>query len=157
MELLLLRHGAAGSASSAGSDELRELTPEGLITSRAMATMLKGAGLVPAAIVASPLVRAQQTGEVCRDIFEVPLRLDHRLRPGTELGSLQQIVDEANAESLLVVGHEPDISRVVHRLTGGSVKMQKCGLARILLQRVEPGSGIILSLLAPDVLPQHHT
>ena len=47
---------------------------------------------------------------------------------------------------VLVVGHEPDFSQVVHDLTGGRVDFKKGGIAAV---RVERGSGELLVAAAP--------
>jgi len=50
---------------------------------------------------------------------------------------------------VLVVGHEPDFSQVVHDLTGGTVDFKKGGVAAV---REERGSGELLTLLRPREL-----
>jgi len=50
---------------------------------------------------------------------------------------------------VLVVGHEPSFSRVVHDLTGARVDFKKGGVAAI---RVERAAGELLVLLRPREL-----
>ena len=51
---------------------------------------------------------------------------------------------------VLVVGHEPDFSQVVHDLTGGRVDLKKGGAAGIRMEH--PGRGELVSLLRPREL-----
>ena len=48
--------------------------------------------------------------------------------------------------TILLVGHEPDFSQIVHDLTGGRVDMKKGGVAGV---RVERRSGELIALLRP--------
>ena len=50
---------------------------------------------------------------------------------------------------VLVVGHEPSFSQVVHDLTGGRVDFKKGGVAAI---RLEGGRGELIVLLRPREL-----
>jgi len=50
---------------------------------------------------------------------------------------------------VLVVGHEPDFSQVVHDLTGAQIDMKKGGVAGL---RVDGGRGELIVLLRPREL-----
>jgi phosphohistidine phosphatase len=50
---------------------------------------------------------------------------------------------------VLVVGHEPSFSQVVHDLTGGRVDFKKGGVAAV---RAERSGGELLTLLRPKEL-----
>ena len=154
MELYFFRHGEAEPASAGGRDEGRELTATGRQESRSMAEALSRAGLRPEAIYTSPLVRARQTGEILGEVFGLPPQADERLRCGAAFGDAQALAAERGPARIMFVGHEPDLSTIVHQLTGGRVKMRTSGCARVQADRVEPGLGILLWLLAPDVFPQ---
>jgi phosphohistidine phosphatase len=52
-------------------------------------------------------------------------------------------------ERILVVGHEPDFSQVVHDLTGAQIDLKKGGVAGV---RVEGGHGELIALLRPREL-----
>ena len=154
MELYFFRHGEAEPASAGGTDEARELTARGRQESRSMAEALLRAGLRPEAIYTSPLVRARQTGEVLGEVFELPPRADERLRCGAAFGDVQALASERGLARIMLVGHEPDLSTIVHHLTGGRVKMRTSCCARVEADRMEPGLGILVWLLSPDVFPQ---
>jgi phosphohistidine phosphatase len=52
-------------------------------------------------------------------------------------------------ERILVVGHEPDFSQVVHDLTGAQIDMKKGGVAGV---RLDGGHGELIVLLRPREL-----
>jgi len=153
MELYFFRHGEATPASVGGTDEARELTARGRQESRSMAEALLRAGLRPEAIYTSPLVRARQTGEILGEVFGLPPQADERLRCGAASGDVQALAAERGLARIIFVGHEPDLSTIVRQLTGGQVKMRTSSCARVDADRVEPGLGILVWLLAPDVFP----
>ena len=154
MELYFFRHGEAAPASAGETDEARELTATGKQESRSMAQALLRAGLRPEAVCTSPLARARQTGEILGEVFGLPPQADERLRCGATLGDVQTLAAERGLARIMFVGHEPDLSTIVHQLTGGRVKMRTSCCARVHADPVEPGLGILLWLLAPDVFPQ---
>jgi len=153
MELYFYRHGEAEPASAGGTDDARELTARGRQESRSMAEALLRAGVHPEAIYTSPLVRARQTGEILGEVFGLPPQADERLCCGATLGDIQALAAERDLTRILFVGHEPDLSTIVHHLTGGRVKMRTSCCARVQADRMEPGLGILVWLLSPDALP----
>ena len=154
MELYFFRHGEAEPASAGGTDDARELTARGRQESRSMAEALLRAGIRPEAIYTSPLVRARQTGEILGEVFGVPPQADGRLSCGATFGDVQALAAERGLARVMFVGHEPDLSTIVYQLTGGLVKMRTSCCARVDADRVEPGLGILVWLLAPDVFGQ---
>ena len=154
MELYFFRHGEAEPPSAGGTDEARQLTDRGRQESSSMAEALLRAGLRPEAICTSPLARARQTGEILGEVFGLPPQADERLRCGATFGDVQALASERGLARIMFVGHEPDLSTIVHQLTGGRVKMRTSCCARVHADRVAAGLGILLWLLAPDVFPQ---
>ena len=153
MELYFFRHGEAEPASAGGTDEARELTARGRQESRSTAEALLRAGLRPEAIYTSPLIRARQTGEILGEVFGLHPQAHERLRCGAGLGDVQALAAERGLARIMLVGHEPDLSTIVHQLTGGRVKMRTSCCARVDADRVEPGLGMLVWLLGPEVLP----
>ena len=82
--------------------------------------------------------------------FGVPAKADDRLRPGARLGQIQDLVSDLSDERAIIVGHEPDMSTIVGQLTGGRVKFRTSGCARVQIDRVEPGQGLLLCLVSPE-------
>ncbi|MFB3880927.1 MAG: phosphohistidine phosphatase SixA [Armatimonadota bacterium] len=152
MQLYLMRHGEAEAASISG-DEARELTEKGRRDVQTMAEMLIRAGARPECIYTSPLTRARQTAEIVARLLGLVAQPDSRLRPGAKLGSVQRLVEELTSASMLLVGHEPDMSSIVFHLTDGRIRMRTGGVARVDADRLEPGSGVLVWLASPELFP----
>ena len=71
-----------------------------------------------------------------------------RLRKFTPAERTQKISVSADGR-LLLVGHEPDFSRVAGELTGGRVDLKKGGLAAL---RLDGATGELLILMRPREL-----
>ena len=152
MELYFLRHGEAEPAAPGGTDDARQLTDRGRQETLAVAQALHRAGVRPEVILTSPLLRARQTGEALEEVFGVSARVEERLRSGCTLGDLQEVLADRPEARFVLVGHQPDVSRMVGRLIGDArVKMQTSCLARVEAEQVEPGGGTLIWLLSPQV------
>jgi phosphohistidine phosphatase len=125
MKLVFVRHAAAVDRTSDISEEMRYLTPEGRVFFRKTArTMLKN-GVEPALILTSPLIRAIQTADILAECLSYcgPLVVRNELKPGFGMQELTRLLDEYHsAGELLLVGHEPDLSKLI------AVLMQLSGL-----------------------------
>jgi phosphohistidine phosphatase SixA len=97
-------------------------------------------------------VRAKQTAEIAGQALSVAWQTDDRLRPGAALRHLQMLLASGQCQRIMLVGHEPDLSAIIGQLTGGRVKMRTAGCARVDLERVEPGAGVLVWLASPDML-----
>ena len=151
MELYLFRHGKAEPAGESG-DDARELTAQGREDVRRTAEALARSGVKPDAIAASPLVRARQTAEIAGQALGLAWQTDDRLRPGATLGHVLAMLAAGQWQGIMLVGHEPYLSAMVHQLTGGRVRMRTAGIARVDLERLEPGAGVLVWLASPDTL-----
>ncbi len=149
VELYLLRHGEAEPPGPDG-DQARELTDRGRADAERLAAVLKDAGVILSAILTSPLTRARQTAQIVSRVLGVAARADDRLRTGTGLGAVQELLH--GRDQVVLVGHEPYLSAIVMQLTGGRVRMQPCAIARVDLDRVEPGTGVLVWLVSPELL-----
>lgn len=154
MKLYILRHGIAAEVGPAGlGDAGRPLTDEGIARMKAAARGMKRLEVVPDVILASPLVRARHTAEIVGRELGIEVRLDDRIAPGFDVSRLDELLGERRGmASLMVVGHEPDLSGLVTALTGGLVEMKKGGLALVELNEADQRSGTLVGLLAPRVL-----
>lgn len=159
MELYLLRHGDAVEVDPARgiTEENRPLSASGEEQMRRMAEGLRRIGFRPRVVLTSPLRRAAQTAAILTAGLEIPPAQERReLRPGCDLALVAELLVEVDEEPrVLLVGHNPDLSRLVCDLTGAEVELHKGGLARVDL----PGSlrlraGTLVWLLTPEVLLQ---
>jgi phosphohistidine phosphatase len=100
----------------------------------------------------SPKVRARDTARLaCRALGVEPVEagaLGNGFDRDDALELLLAHGDDEDAR-VLVVGHEPSFSQVVHDLTGGRIDFKKGGVAAV---RVARGSGELLVLLRPREL-----
>jgi phosphohistidine phosphatase len=112
MKLVLVRHAEAAPGSP---DELRALTPEGHEQARRLGEQLRADGIQPDAVLSSPLLRARETAA---DLgFGEPQPLDE-LGPGATAEDVKAAV-AGRGETVIVVGHQPDCSRITAALRGG--------------------------------------
>ncbi len=119
----LLRHAEAEEGSP---DAERPLTERGREQAVAAGRALANMGVPIHACVTSPKVRAAQTAELACAALGVEPEEDRRLEGGPF--DPREVV-EGRGEHVLVVGHDPDFSLAVHRLTGAQVRMSKGGVA----------------------------
>ncbi len=157
MEIYFLRHGLAGSrAEWDGPDSERPLTDQGKRRMRREAATLANLGLCPQVILTSPLVRAEQTAEIVAEALKMAGRTvrDERLSPGFQVDDLRGILaDTADVGSLLLVGHEPDLSEAVSVLVGGCrLVLKKGALARVDAGDRSLADAELVWLLPPSLL-----
>ena len=163
MELYLLRHGLAVERGTAGfeDDFSRPLTPKGRRqlrkTAGAMKKLTRGVDL----ILSSPLLRAKQTADIVAAEWHLKKRLKYSnaLAPGGATSILLRQLDREHPapEKILLVGHEPDLSRLVSLLiTGGpllQMDFKKGGLCKLEADKLWAGQCATLAcLLSPRQL-----
>lgn len=113
MKVVLVRH---AEAAPGDPDELRTLTPQGHEQARRLGEQLRTDGVQPDAVLTSPLLRARETAA---DLgFGEPEPVDE-LRPGATVEDVRAAVD-GRGETVVVVGHQPDCSRITAELRGGA-------------------------------------
>lgn len=119
MKLYVMRHGPAEDDSPTGRDADRALTASGRDRTRSVARALVDGEEAPLAILSSPLVRAVQTAEIVAAACGVErVEVRREMSPGGDaLGLVAELV-RAERKRVMVVGHEPDLSMLVHRLVG---------------------------------------
>ncbi len=131
MELYFLRHGEADWKNWTKPDDERPLTPFGKKEVRAVAKFLDRLKVRPDLIVTSSLPRASQTAEIAAEVLRVKLREDDLLAKGFGLDALRTILKRHRAKKLMLVGHEPDFTKVIHGLTNAQLKLSKAGVALV--------------------------
>jgi phosphohistidine phosphatase len=145
-----LRHGEADWPDWEKSDDERPLTKRGTKEMHEVGKFLKRIKTDPDLIVTSPLPRASQTAEIAADYLKVKCRTDKLLAPGFGRQELERVLKRYPAESLMVVGHEPDFSHTITQLTGGEIKLSKAGIALVELDR-SWRNGRLLWLIPPKI------
>jgi len=133
----LLRHGDAEDANS-GDDAARRLTPKGERQARNAGLALVQLSANIDVCLTSPKVRAAQTARLACE----PLGLEPEVASELRGGSFDALSLAAGRGDVLLVGHEPDFSEEVARLTGAKVRMRKGGIAIV-------DASTLLALLRP--------
>lgn len=134
MKVYLVRHADAVPASPLLPDASRHLSAGGRASVRETAGRLKDDGVRPSLILSSPLVRALQTADILAERLEYDgeVAASPLLGPGFDLEKMDEILDSCPGEAeVALVGHEPDIGRIVARLLSrpGGFAMPKGGVA----------------------------
>lgn len=134
--LYFLRHGDAETKE--GDDATRRLTEKGERQSAEAGRALAALGAKIDACLTSPKVRAAETARIACEALGLEPETSLELRGG----AFDALAVTAGRGDVLLVGHEPDFSNEVARLTGGAVKLRKGGLAIV-------EDGTMLALLRP--------
>lgn len=121
--LYFFRHGDAEEDHGEG-DAARRLTPKGERQARAAGEALAAMGAEIDACLTSPKVRAADTARLACEALRLEPETADELR-----GPFDSLSLAAGRGDILFVGHEPDFSNEVARLTGAKVKLRKGGLA----------------------------
>ena len=137
--IYLLRHGDAEPGD--GDDAARRLTAKGERQARAAGLALAALGAEIDACLTSPKVRAAATARLTCE----PLNLEPETAAELREGSFDALALAAGRGNVLLVGHEPDFSTEVARLTGANLKLRKGGLA------VVDGSTLVALLRPRDL------
>jgi phosphohistidine phosphatase len=154
MTVYLMRHARAARREEwQGEDEARPLTDKGRREAKNAARFL-GRHCSVDLILSSTYDRAAETARIVRGGFEPapPLQMDARLEPGLKLEGFKTLIGKyADRDAILVVGHDPDFTRLVSDLAGGgNFALDKGGLARVSLD-TGAWEAVVEWLLAPDL------
>lgn len=150
MKLYFVRHGEA--VDLAPSDHSRELTERGIERVEKSAKVLKRLGIAPTVIYSSPRIRAKQTAEIIAETLGLDVKFEEDVNFGFDVTHVKTLLQGINTkDEVMFVGHNPDMSQVVHKLTGASVSMKKGGLARIDIINAKARRGELVWLIAPKV------
>lgn len=121
--IYLLRHGDAEPGD--GDDAARRLTAKGERQAKAAGEALAALGANVDACLTSPKVRAADTARIAC----AALGLEPEIAEELLVGRFDSLSLTAGRGDALLVGHEPDFSGEVARLTGANIKLRKGGLA----------------------------
>jgi phosphohistidine phosphatase len=113
MKVVLVRH---AEAAPGDPDELRTLTAAGHEQARRLGERLRAEGVEPDAVLTSPLLRARETAAGLGLGEPEPVAA---LAPGATAEDVLAAVAGRGA-TIVVVGHQPDCSRITAELRGGA-------------------------------------
>jgi phosphohistidine phosphatase len=123
--IYLLRHGDAEEGR--GDDDARRLTAKGRRQAQAAGQALAALEAKIDACLTSPKQRAGQTADLACEALGLEPETAAELRGG----GFDTLRLAASRGEVLLVGHEPDLSSEIARLTGAKAKLRKGGLAII--------------------------
>lgn len=149
-QLWFLRHGDA-EPHGARDDAARQLTARGEEQSVVAGRALAASGCSFALVFTSPKVRARDTARLAGPSLGLEAVEHTPLAAGFARRDALELVAALGADKrLLVVGHEPDFSQVIHDLTGARVDLKKGGVACVRMDGATGGP--LLVLLRPREL-----
>jgi phosphohistidine phosphatase len=148
-QLWLLRHGEA-EPHDARPDAERRLTERGRRQSRSAGLALAALQVQIHMAFTSPKVRALETARLACESLDVEPVEHASLSEGFDADGARELIGAlGDDQRVLVVGHEPDFSQVVHDLTGARVDLKKGGVAAV---RLDGTRGELVALLRPREL-----
>jgi phosphohistidine phosphatase len=148
-QLWLLRHGDAEPHGTRPDSE-RRLTERGERQARAAGEALARLGIEFAEVLTSPKVRARDTARLAAAAWGGEPEPHQPLAEGFDARDARDLLASAEPGArILVVGHEPDLSRTVAELTGARVDFKKGGLAAV---SIDGSSSELVVLMRPREL-----
>jgi phosphohistidine phosphatase len=146
--IILVRHAEAEDRALGTPDPERTLVAAGRRAARATGKALAALKVEPQYVVTSPYPRAHETAEIIAHELGAPLADDPALL-GLELDDLAGLTAR-HGDDLVLVGHEPDFSALVHAITGARISFPKAGAAAI--EPIEGQRGELRWFLRPRAL-----
>jgi len=160
MNLYILRHGEAESIGPKHpTDGARPLTSTGRMRVEQSARGMVTVGVTAEKMIASPLVRARQTASIVHEGLGIgtDIEFTDALPTGDIGGIVRAVQAHARYEHIMLVGHEPTLSRLISILASGepstAIDLQPGGLCNLALDAIEVGQcATIQWCLAPNQL-----
>lgn len=129
------------------NDSERPLIPKGERRLRKAAAAMKKLDLSFDLILSSPFLRAKQTAEIVAEELKLKkqLKFSDDLIPGGNPAALIDTLNELKPapDDMLLVGHEPYLSRFISLLATGSanatIEMKKGGLCKLEIENLRAG------------------
>ena len=138
MEIYLLRHAIAVDRGTAGyPNDDRPLTPDGIKKMKQEAAGIRRVVASFDTILTSPLKRAYETAAIVAGVYEknTSVHVCDGLLPGATHDQLmKELSNYKKSRSVLLVGHEPDLSAFASALLGSAravIEFKKGSLCRI--------------------------
>src|SRR5689334_19063625 len=144
MIIFFLRHASAGQhVANTKKDERRPLDETGIEQCGYIGRALVAMDVQVDLIVSSPLKRSAQTASLVANEmgYEGKLLFDDGLRPQATFADFRKLLDKyAKQDSLMVVGHNPNLSEFLGRVISegaceASVDLKKGAVARVETSR----------------------
>ncbi len=163
MIIYFLRHASAGQHFiSPKKDEKRALDKEGIEQCGYVGRALAAIDAQVDVMISSPLKRATQTASLVGNEmgYEGKLQVETALRPEATFADFRRMLEKyAAQESIMVVGHNPNLSQFLGTVISesgseASVELKKGAVARVDMRR---SSGTLQWCLTPKALRTLYT
>lgn len=130
--IVFLRHGTAEDPAPGKDDAERSLTPEGHAEMKQISRGLEVLLAKADAVVASPLVRANQTAIWVAKAYRLRVKVEtsEALAPGASPEAFLELLAKTPGRRAIFVGHEPTLTNHMRALVHGSLanlELQKGG------------------------------
>ena len=156
MRILFIRHAEAEDASTfLGTDMDRPLTGRGRKAMKKMAARLADIYAPPATVLTSCAERARATAELVARAWGVSCRETPLLNPGASTEDVLRVLKGVKKKEgcVSLVGHEPDFSSAIARLTSrGTLRMKLKKGACAEVEWDGGSTGTLRALLDPAAL-----
>ncbi len=154
MNLYFVRHADAEKTQPGKRDQERKLTKDGRNSIEFAAVRWKYFIKHLDHICTSPYVRAVETAEITAEAFDYKGEIikDKVLSAGSNTKDLVELVNALEANDILIVGHQPDLSEHLSNLIssrGASIEFRKTALAKISFKAKASFSRGYLEYLIP--------
>lgn len=154
MDLFLLRHTSAADPHGFAQDADRPLTETGRLEAEQVAEAMKRLGWIPELVLCSPYRRARETAAIVAERLRTESASDlGGLLPGADIAALLEHLSQRRARSMLLVGHAPDLPRLLAHLCCGEdivmAEMSKGALVHLQAERPLRKRRALLRALLP--------
>ena len=135
--LLVLRHAKSSWDDGTLDDHERPLNERGQRDAPQMGKVIREHRLIPDVVLSSDALRARQTAEAVAKAahYAGEILLDPRLYGASpaDIVKVLRTVEETNAATVMIVGHNPGLEELVTRLTRERQDLPTAALAQIAL------------------------
>lgn len=160
MKIILVRHGEAEDPASAKSDQSRTLTEKGVRDIHKIGKFIHNSPLKVSRVFYSPYIRTKLTAEILSEEIEFTgePKSYQELAAGAQCSDfLSCLVSLNNSDTVLLVGHNPDITTFAAQLLGNSSTAENLiflpgSTVAINVARERFANGQIIWALSPDML-----
>ncbi|RRB00797.1 SixA phosphatase family protein [Larkinella rosea] len=162
--LYLVRHAKAEDRASFQRDHDRDLVPEGIMAAARVGHHLAELGVKPDCLISSTANRAKDTGKVMAEQLRVDpetLVLEPKLFDGGPKAYIAAINNvDRNCKSVMLFGHNPDISYFAEYLTHADVGSMSKGAVAVIefddlnWAEVSGRTGHLVDLISPKKLKE---
>ena len=152
MMIYLFRHGEA--EAKAAKDEDRALTRNGVLGAREVAEKFLARAPVIDRAMMSPYERAKQTAVALRRGFpNLRFEISTLMKPNDDVYELINALEHSNAQHVMLVGHNPQLSKLLSLLLDGITETgREIGtgeLVCVAMEEVVPGFGELKYSIKP--------